>query len=118
MAVKYPQAARANGASQAGADCHEAAGNYVHAYAVLHGKPKAAQALGVSRYVLWRFLHHGHTGRVTPQAVLEHGGGTGAVGRRGAPGAPSVGGGEPLLGQLAARAQAAVEANGGAASDE
>ena len=40
-------------------------------YAVLHGRPKAAEALGVSRHTLWRFLHRGHTGRAIPRAVLE-----------------------------------------------
>ena len=60
-----------NGAAQAGADLDEAVRDYVRTYAVLHGKPKAAEALGVSRYTLWRFLHRGHVGRAIPRAVLE-----------------------------------------------
>ncbi len=48
----------------------------MRAYAVLHGRPKAADALGVSRHTLWRFLNRGHTGRAVPRAVLERVGGS------------------------------------------
>ena len=65
-----------NGAAQTRADLDEAVRDYVRTYAVLHGKPKAAEALGVSRYTLWRFLHRGHAGRAIPRAVLEHVGGS------------------------------------------
>ena len=65
------QAAKLNGAAQAGADLERAVRDYVRTYAVLHGKSKAAEALGVSRHTLWRFLNRGHTGRAIPRAVLE-----------------------------------------------
>ena len=60
-----------NGAAQAGTDLDEAVRDYVRTYAVLHGKPRAAETLGVSRHTLWRFLHRGHAGRAIPRAVLE-----------------------------------------------
>ena len=60
-----------NGTAQAGADLDEAVRDYVRTYAVLHGKPKAAKTLGVSRHTMWRFLDRGHTGRAIPRAVLE-----------------------------------------------
>ena len=60
-----------NGAAQAGTDLDAAVRDYVRTYAVLHGKPKAAETLGVSRHTLWRFLDRGHTGRAIPRAVLE-----------------------------------------------
>ena len=55
----------------AGPDLEMAVRDYVRTYAVLHGRPKAAEALGVSRHTLWRFLNRGHTGRAIPRAVLE-----------------------------------------------
>ena len=76
MAVTKPQVPRPNGVAQAGADIDEVVRYYVRTYAVLHGKPKAAEALGVSRHTLWRFLKRGHTGRAIPRAVLEHVGGS------------------------------------------
>ncbi len=71
MAVTNPQEARVNGAAQAGADLDGAVRDYVRTYAVLHGRPKAAETLGVSRHTLWRFLDRGHAGRAIPSAVLE-----------------------------------------------
>ncbi|MCY4114595.1 MAG: replication-relaxation family protein [Chloroflexi bacterium] len=76
MAATNPQAQASNGAAQAGADLDEAVRDYVRTYAVLHGKPKAAKALGVSRHTLWRFLHRGQAGRAIPRAVLERVGGS------------------------------------------
>ena len=71
MAATDSRAAELNGAAQAGADLDEAVRDYVRTYAVLHGKPKAAETLGVSRHTLWRFLDRGHAGRAIPSAVLE-----------------------------------------------
>ena len=71
MAATEPRVGTPNGKAQAGADLEEAVRSYVRAYAVLHGRPKAAEALGVSRHTLWRFLERGHTGRAVPRAVLE-----------------------------------------------
>ena len=62
---------RTQASNGAATDLNEAVWEYVRIYAVLHGKPKAAEALGVSRHTLWRFLHRGHAGRAIPRAVLE-----------------------------------------------
>ena len=75
LAVTNPRTQASNGAAQAGTDLDAAVRDYVCTYAVLHGKPKAAEALGVSRHTLWRFLNRGHTGRAIPRAVLERVGG-------------------------------------------
>ncbi|MCY4527860.1 MAG: hypothetical protein OXD46_02360, partial [Chloroflexi bacterium] len=63
MQVTDRRAPKLNGATQAGADLEMAIRAYVRTYAVLHGRPKAAEVLGVSRHTLWRFLPRGHTGR-------------------------------------------------------
>ena len=44
--------------------------DYVRAYERQHGRRKTAEALGVSRHTLWRFLERGHVGRAVPSAVL------------------------------------------------
>ena len=44
---------------------------YVRAYVWRHGRDKSADAFGVSRYTLWRFLERGHVGRSLPRAVLD-----------------------------------------------
>ena len=56
--------------TQAGPNLRRAVRGYVHAYASLHGRRKAAEDLGVSRHTLWRFLEQGHMGRAVPSAVL------------------------------------------------
>ena len=71
MIVTEPRTQTLNGTTQAGPDLEEAVRAYVRTYAVLHGRPKAAEAFGVSRHTLWRFLSQGHTGRAIPRAVLE-----------------------------------------------
>ena len=71
LAVTNSRTQAPNGAAQAGSDLDESVRDYVRTYAVLHGKPRAAKALGVSRHTLWRFLHRGHMGRTIPHAVLE-----------------------------------------------
>ncbi len=71
MAATDTRTQATNGAAQAGADLDGAVRDFVRTYAVLHGTPKAAKALGVSRHTLWRFLDRGHTGRAIPRAVLE-----------------------------------------------
>ena len=76
MAVTNPRTQASNGVTQAGTDLDGAVRDYVRTYAVLHGKPKAAEVLGVSRHTLWRFLKRGHTGRAIPRAVLERVGGS------------------------------------------
>ncbi len=71
MAATDTRTQASNGAAQGGADLDEAVRDYVRTYAVLHGRPKAAETLGVSRHTLWRFLDRGHAGRAIPSAVLE-----------------------------------------------
>ena len=49
-------------------------------YSILHGRPKAAEDLGVSRHTLWRFLERGQVARAVPAAVLSSvGESTGAI---------------------------------------
>ncbi len=76
LVVTNPQARKLNCAAQAGPDLDRAVRAYVRTYAVLHGRPKAAEAFGVSRHTLWRFLERGHKGRAIPRAVLERVGGS------------------------------------------
>ncbi len=71
MVVAEPRTQASNGAAQAGANLERAVRDYVRTYAVLHGKAKAAETLGVSRHTLWRFLARGHTGRAIPRAVMD-----------------------------------------------
>ena len=53
-----------------------AIGNYVRAHQRRHGQAKTAEALGVSRHTLWRFLERGHSGRAVSAAVLNSVGGS------------------------------------------
>ena len=76
MIATEPRRDTSNGATQAGPDIERAIRSYVRTYAVLHGRPKAADAFGVSRHTLWRFLNRGHKGRDIPRAVLERAGGS------------------------------------------
>ena len=76
LAVTNPQAASLNGGTQAGPKLERAIRDYVRTYAVLHGRPRTADAFGVSRHTLWRFLDRGHTGRAIPRVVLERVGGS------------------------------------------
>ena len=50
--------------------------DYVHAYVSRHGRKRTAEAFGVSRHTLWRFMRRGHIGRCFPRAVLSAVGGT------------------------------------------
>ena len=59
-----------NGTTQAGPNLRRAVRGYVRAYALLYGRRKAAEDLGVSRHTLWRFLERGQLGRAVPSAVL------------------------------------------------
>ena len=76
MIATEPRRDTSNGATQAGPDIERAIRSYVRTYAVLYGRPKAADAFGVSRHTLWRFLNRGHKGRDIPRAVLERAGGS------------------------------------------
>ncbi len=45
--------------------------DYVRTYVLWHGRTKAAETFGVSRYTLWRFLERGHLGKSLPRAVIQ-----------------------------------------------
>ena len=49
----------------------EAIRDYVRVHHRRHGQGKTAEALGVSRHTLWRYLEKGHGGRAVPAAVLD-----------------------------------------------
>ena len=74
MIVTEPRTQTVNGTTQAESDLERAVRDYVRTYAVLHGRPKAAEALGVSRHTLWRFLQRGHQSRAIPRAVMDKAG--------------------------------------------
>ena len=74
MIVTEPRTQTVNGTTQAESDLERAVRDYVRTYAVLHGRPKAAEALGVSRHTLWRFLQRGHQSRAIPRAVIDKAG--------------------------------------------
>ena len=76
MIVAEPRTRALNGTTQAGPHLKRAVRDYVHAYASLYGRRKAAEHLGVSRHTLWRFLERGHAGRSVPSAVLSSVGGS------------------------------------------
>ena len=44
---------------------------YVRAYARRHGQGRAAEAFGVSRHTLWRFLERDYAGRSLSRAILD-----------------------------------------------
>ena len=70
MVVAEPRTPTLNGITQAGPRLERAIRDYVRAHVRLHGQGKTAEALGVSRHTLWRFLERGHAGRAVPSAVL------------------------------------------------
>ena len=49
---------------------------YLHARARKHGHVRTAEAFGVSRHTLWRFLERGQPGRALPRAVMAQAGKT------------------------------------------
>ena len=57
-------------------DLNDAIRSYVQTYVLWHGRQQAAEALGVSRHTLWRFLERGHVGRAVPCAVIDTVGGS------------------------------------------
>ena len=75
MTTKQPATpAPANDTTAANGALNDSIRNYVRAYSLWHGRPKAARHFGVSRHTLWRFLEREYLGRSLPRAV------TGAVG--------------------------------------
>ena len=49
----------------------DAIGDYLRAHIERHGRTGTAEAFGVSRHTLWRFLERDRAGRALPRAVLE-----------------------------------------------
>ena len=49
----------------------DAIGDYLHAHIERHGRKGTAEAFGVSRHTLWRFLERSQAGRALPRAVLD-----------------------------------------------
>ena len=76
MIVTEPRTRTLNGATQAGPHIERAVRDYVRVHVRLHGQGKTAEALGVSRHSLWRFLERGHAGRAVLSAVLSSGRGS------------------------------------------
>ena len=61
-----------NGTKQEGRDAIDnAIRHYVRAHQRRHGQKRTAEALGVSRHTLWRYLEKSHAGRAVPAAVLD-----------------------------------------------
>ena len=54
----------------------DAIGNYLLAHVERHGHARTAEAFGISRHTLWRFLERGQPGRALPRAVMSKGGDT------------------------------------------
>ncbi|MDE2780779.1 MAG: replication-relaxation family protein [Chloroflexota bacterium] len=55
---------------------NDAIREYVRVHQRSHGQKATAEALGVSRHSLWRYLEQGHIGRAVPAAVLDSFGGS------------------------------------------
>ena len=53
-----------------------AIGDYLLAHIERHGHGRTAEAFGVSRHTLWRFLERGQPGRALPRAVMRRAGDT------------------------------------------
>ena len=49
----------------------DAIGDYLLAHVERHGHARTAEAFGVSRHTLWRFLERGQPGRALPRAVAD-----------------------------------------------
>ena len=54
----------------------DAIGDYLLAHIERHGHARTAEAFGVSRHTLWRFLERGQPGRALPRAVMARAGDT------------------------------------------
>ena len=57
-------------------DLYDAIGDYLLAHIERHGHARTAEAFGVSRHTLWRFLERGQPGRALPRAVMARAGDT------------------------------------------
>ena len=57
-------------------ELYYAIGDYLLAHIERHGHARTAEAFGVSRHTLWRFLERGRPGRALPRAVMAHAGDT------------------------------------------
>ncbi len=54
----------------------DAIGDYLLAHIERHGHARTAEAFGVSRHTLWRFLERGQPGHALPRAVMARAGDT------------------------------------------
>ncbi len=71
MQTKQPATpAPTNNAKAEDQGLHDATRRYVQAHQQRHGQRKTAEALGVSRHTLWRYLERGQSGRAVPAAVM------------------------------------------------
>ncbi|MDE2933945.1 MAG: replication-relaxation family protein [Chloroflexota bacterium] len=57
-------------------ELYDAIGDYLLAHIERHGHARTAEAFGVSRHTLWRFLERGQPGRALPRAVMAEAGDT------------------------------------------
>ena len=57
-------------------ELYYAIGDYLLAHIERHGHARTAEAFGVSRHTLWRFLERGQPGRALPRAVMARAGDT------------------------------------------
>ena len=57
-------------------DLYDAISDYLLAHVERHGHARTAEAFGVSRHTLWRFLERGQPGRALPRAVMARAGDT------------------------------------------
>ena len=57
-------------------DLYYAIGDHLLAHIERHGHARTAEAFGVSRHTLWRFLERGQPGRALPRAVMAQAGDT------------------------------------------
>ena len=71
MQTKQPATpAPSNIAKAEDQDLHDATRRYVQAHQRRYGQKQTAEALGVSRHTLWRYLERGQNGRAVPAAVM------------------------------------------------
>ena len=57
-------------------ELYNAIGDYLRAHTERHGHARTAEAFGISRHTLWRFLERGQPGRALPRAVMARAGDT------------------------------------------
>ena len=71
LTIAEPETRTPNKSASLDRDLEDAVREYVRTYVLWRGRRRAAEAFGVSRHTLWRFLRRGHAGRALPHAVLD-----------------------------------------------